>query len=221
MAIKNLADLDTIGEWIGTLGDGPHGTGPIKKQNLVDIMDTLIAHANRAQTQGPFGLVFVDPTTPSDIAIYRANISAGYFGAKGTWLNFAAAPDTVLIGAGAWGNSYKLDGTAAVVLSADGKTYDVAFVGALVLGVPTLFAVFGAEADDTFELPPDNDDVHDALDAVANIDATTMIVLGRAKIQRVAVATITDTFTDPAAVSTAGSALLSERMSAGVYRSGI
>lgn len=216
MTIKALADLDTVAEWVGTLADGPHGTGPIKKQNLVDIMDTLIAHANRAQTQGPYGLVFTDPTTPSVIGAYRCDISAGYFGAKGTWLNFAAAPDTDIIAIG-----YQLDGSAAVVLTADGQTYNVAFVGALVSGTPTLFAVFGDEAADGAEAAVDNDDVHDALDAVANIDATTMIVLGRAKIQRVAVDTIVDTFIDPAAVSAAGSALLTERMSAGVYRSGI
>lgn len=115
---------------------------------------------------------------------------------------FAELPalnDTVLIGAGAWAKSFDLAGAPAVVLTADGQTYAFALVCYNISGTPTLYAVFGAEAADGAEVAPTVSQINSAMAAAAvvGMDLTTGLILGRAKIQRTAVDTISLTVVDP------------------------
>ncbi|MFA6605146.1 MAG: hypothetical protein WCS88_04070 [Patescibacteria group bacterium] len=222
MALKTLSQLDTIAEFIGSLADSLHGTGPVSKQALVDMMDTMFSLSNQARSQVQTGMVSAAGTTPNTIAIYYANRSAGNAAVKGVWLNFAAVTDRILLGAGEWANSYTIAGVtpipAALLASTD---YAVAFVLALVAGVPTEFAVFSAAAATGTAVPPTPTQIHTALAAVADIDATCMLVTGRCVIARDGAGNVVTTDTDPAAVSAPGSALLTERMSAGILATAV
>jgi hypothetical protein len=213
--LRPIGSFDDPADLVGGNADGAHGTGPMSKQQVSDLAVSAKRWAQAADS-GASGVVVSDPSTPSDKDIYRANFSAGFIRVAGTALNFGAAADTILLGAGNWAKSFKLDGTAAAVLTADGKEYFVAFVCALLATVPTLYAVFGDEANTGAGVDLDADDIHDALDGIATIDHTVMQVIGRAKINRNAIDTIVDVFTDPAAATAEGSALLTERLHATV-----
>ncbi len=140
-----------------------------------------------------------DGTAGSTTALYRMDLSAGDVLVGGDYLKQAALTDTVLIGAGAWGKSFKLDGTAAAVLTADGKTYWYVLVAIPGNLTPALYAVFGAEANDTAEVQPTAEQVANALTAAlgSTYKQEFGIILNRVKVQRAGGA-ITVTATDPA-----------------------
>lgn len=148
-------------------------------------------------------LLAANGTTPSTIAIYRINLSLGEALVGGDYLKQIALVDTVLIGTGTWGKSIKLDGSAAAVLSADGKTYWVALVAVPINGAPALYAVFGAEAADTFEVALTPAQIVAALTAAlgTTYNPNFGLILNRVKLQRVGgaiVVTVTDPATDNA-----------------------
>jgi hypothetical protein len=100
--------------------------------------------------------------------------------------------------------SYQLDGSQAVALTADGQTYRVALVAIVVAGVVELRAVFGAEAADGLEVAPTAAQIQTALITAAIVDHEDElggVIINRLRIQRVAVDTITytwETITDAA-----------------------
>lgn len=110
-------------------------------------------------------LLAADGSSGSTTAIYRMDLSAGEALVGGALLDQAALTDTILLGVGTWGNSYNLLGGVPVALSAVGKTCMYVLVAVPISNVPTLCAVFGAEADDGDELIPTEDEIIAALRA--------------------------------------------------------
>jgi hypothetical protein len=180
-----------------------------------ELQDALTRSMTRVLTDDPADLVFVDGSTPSAIAIYRVDYTAGNVLVSGISGIIAAGTDVVLIGAGEWGKSYQLDGSDAVVLTADGKTYWCAIVAIIVSGAVELHAVFGDEADDASEVQVTTQQIKDALTAagITGLQERGGMVVGRIKIQRVAVDTMTLTNLSPA--TDAG--LMAERAAGNVF----
>lgn len=149
------------------------------------------------------------------IAAYQIDMSAGGVLVDGTFGAFALLNDQAIVGTGAWTKSFKLDGTAAALLTADGKTYWVALVVYRLNGVPTIYAIFGAEANDASEVAPTGAQCRAALLAanIATLDLSVGLVIARFKIQRVAVDTITVTHTAAAATA----ALKAERVYGAIF----
>lgn len=142
---------------------------------------------------------------PSDgaaltIAQYEIDLTVGRVYVNGVVGAIGALNDQPIVGTDAWAKSFKLDGTAAAVLSADGKTYDVAFVVFNLSGTPTLYAIFGAEEDDGSEAAPTAAQIKAAIEAadITGLDSSIGLIVGRTKFKRVAVDTITPVHTDPA-----------------------
>lgn len=138
-------------------------------------------------------------TTPSTTAIYRMDLSSADILVAGKYLKQAALVDTILLGAGNWAKSFKLNGSAAAVLTADGKTYWYVLVAVLVGDVPALYAIFGDEADDTTETEPTAEQIVNALTAALGSSYNDQfgVILSRVKVQR-AGGVIIITATDPA-----------------------
>jgi hypothetical protein len=199
MAVRNTDDL---------LGRHPYPellTRQLGPEGLVstqynELQDTLTRSMSRVRGDDDTALVSSDGGSGSTIALYRMNLAAGALIVAGALGRFAAAVDTVLIGAGEWAKSWALDGSPAVVLTADGKTYDVAIVALLVDGDVELHAVFGDEADDASEVEPTMTTIAAALALAGITDLTERagMIVARLKIQRVAVDTITMSHVDPA-----------------------
>lgn len=145
-------------------------------------------------------MLAADGTSGSTTALYRMDLSAGDILVGSEYLDQAALTDTVLIGTGAWGKSFALDGSAAVVLTADGKTFIYALVVVLVAGTPTVYAVFGDEAADGSEVAPTVAGIIGALQEVIgdSYDSKFGLITNLVKVQR-AGGVITVTATDPAA----------------------
>jgi hypothetical protein len=192
---------------------GPDRLVPVDYQALRD----LVCSALKGESKVDCGLVSSDGTSGSTIAIYRLDLSAGIVEAAGLFAAFAAQPDVILLGAGNWAKSYKLNGAAGAVLSADGKTYNAAIVAVRVTAGVVLCAVFGAEANDGAEAAVTSAQIRTALDAalaatpagpLAGLDTSSFVVCSRVKIQRVAVNTIVYTHTNTITNST----LLNERL---------
>lgn len=153
------------------------------------------------------------------IAQYEIDLSGGFCKVAGYAAIITALNDQPIVGTDEWAKSFKLDGTAAEVLSADGQTYEAAFVVLLDIdgsgnGTLALHAFFGDEAADGAEVAPTGQQIRDAIDAAkaagnlaATINADAFLVIGRATYQRVATDTMTVTHADPAS----DAALASER----------
>lgn len=158
--------------------------------------NAILALATRVITEG--GLQSSDPTTANTTILYRHDMSAGRVMVAGVAGVIAADTDVVFIGVGTTETSYDLDGDAAVVLTEDGKTYDIAIVAVDDTAGITLHAVFGAEADDGDEIEPTVAQIMTALAAAApaGYDNKAGVVVGRIKIQREATDTITMTHVD-------------------------
>jgi hypothetical protein len=126
--------------------------------------------------------------------VYQIDLTTGNVVIGGVAGIIAALDDKDLLNV-AHIKSYQLDGTAAVALTADGKTYEVALVAILVSGAVEIRAIFGAEAADAAEVAPTNAQIRAALAAasITGYDAECGLVFTRIKIQRVAVDTITMT----------------------------
>ncbi|MFA6605145.1 MAG: hypothetical protein WCS88_04065 [Patescibacteria group bacterium] len=197
---------------------GPYGLTPISYQALRNFACTVFgggAGGSRVEE----GLVGEDGSSGSTITIYRANLSAGIVKAAGLYGQFAAQPDVVLldaVGATEWLKSYKLNGAAAVALTVDGKTYNVALIAVKATAGVVLCAVFGAEAADGAELAVTSAQIRTALDAalvatpagpLAGLDTSSFVVINRVKIQQ-AGGVVTMTWTNPVT----NSALLNERL---------
>lgn len=129
------------------------------------------------------------------ITQYEIDLSAGGVLIDGTFGQIAALADQPIVGTDAWLKSFKLTGAAATVLSADGKTYDVALCVFRLDGVPTVYAIFGAEANDGAEVAPTGAQCRAALVLadIEDLDLSVGLVIARFKIQREAVDTITAT----------------------------
>ena len=180
----------------------------------------LYARATSRVRADADGELASDPgTTPSTITLYSMDMSVGDALVGGILGRFAAQTDTLLIGAGEWGKSYALDGSPAVVLTADGQTYDAVIVAILVSGAVELHAVFGDEAADTAEVDPTNLQIATALRAasITGLDTSAGLVIARFKIQRVATDTITETHVDPADTGAPGVALAQERSAGNIF----
>jgi hypothetical protein len=169
-------------------------------RDMVSAITRLVPDSNTA-------LISSNPTTPNTTALYRANIAAGATNVGGYYKRWAAAADQVFIGAGQDIVTYKLDGTAAVVLTADGKTYWLALVAVVVDADVELRAIVGAEADDASEVAITAAQINTALRAadITDHDPDVFQVLQRIKVQRVATDTITMTHTNPATDDTLAS----------------
>jgi hypothetical protein len=142
-----------------------------------------------------------DGSSGSTIALYRMDLSVGDALVGSKFLDQAALTDTVLVGAGEWGKSFALDGSAAVVITADGKTCYYTLVAVLINDVPTLYAIFGAEALDGNEVEPTECEIIDALIAagIAGYEPRYGLILNEVLVQRAGGA-MTLTAKDPAAV---------------------
>lgn len=165
-----------------------------------ELKDGLQRAMSRVRGDDDASLLVSDGTTGSTITIYRIDYTAGSVLVAGLPGIVAAGTDVILVGAGNWTKSYQLDGTAAVVLTADGQTYDMALVAIVVDGAVELHAVFGDEAADTAEVAPTDTEISAALilAGITNLETRAGVIIGRAKIQQAASA-ITLTGIDPAA----------------------
>jgi hypothetical protein len=138
------------------------------------------------------------PTTPSDAAVYRLNISALQMMLGSLYKRLAAQVDVIIVGAGNWAKSFDLAGAAPAVL-ADGNEYQAALVATFDengSGDIELCLVFGAEAASS--TAPTATEIVAALNlGLTTRDKATGIVLGRMTIGRSG-ATITTTVVDPA-----------------------
>lgn len=134
--------------------------------------------------------------------VYEVDMTAGQVMLGGVTATIAALDDKDLLDA-AETTSYTLAGAAPSALSADGKTYDVAICVFLVSGAPVVRFIFGAEADDASEVAPTVAQCYAAMVAAgeSGYRSTPGLLIGRIKIQRVAVDTITMTHTDVDAVA--------------------
>ncbi len=126
--------------------------------------------------------------------VYQIDATAGHVLLGGVSGTIAALDDKDLLNP-AHIKSYRLNGTAPVALTADGKTYAVALCVFLVSGTPALRAIFGAEANDGAEVAPTVAQCFSAMKAAAEAGykGTPGLLVGRIKIQRVATNTITMT----------------------------
>lgn len=183
---------------IQTRSQGPEGLNAVQS---LELQDTETRALSRVRGDDDGALLSSDGTSGSTTALYRIDYTAGDALVAGALGRFSAGTDVILIGAGEWAKSYALDGTAAVILTADGKTYDMAVVALLVDGDVELHAVFGDEADDASEVEPDAVAIAAALRlaGITDLYARAGMVVMRVKVKRVATDTITMTHTDPAA----------------------
>lgn len=182
---------------------GRNARGLVSYDNLKADQRALIEAETRMAPYNHTGLLTTDGSNLA-IALYDVDIAAGSAFVGGYYKRWAAATDQVLIGAGQDIETYKLDGTAAAVLTADGKTYWCAIVAIVVNGAVELRAVVGDEADDASEEAITPAQINTALRAasITNHDPDVFLVLDRIKIQRVATDTMTLTHTDPASDDT-------------------
>lgn len=185
-------------------------TSQVNKE-LKDLFQRCLTHVRGADTT----LVAADGSTGSVIAVYRIDYTAGSVLVAGLPAVFGAGTDVILIGASEWGKSYQLDGSSAVVLTADGKTYDMVVVAIVVDGAVTLHAVFGDEATDSEEVALTMTTISAALIAadITDIEARAGVIVARMTFQRVATDTITVTNIDPATDLD----LMAERDSGGLF----
>lgn len=182
-----------------------------KNTDLKDLFQRCLTHVRGADTT----LVASDGSTPSEIALYAIDYTAGSILIAGLPGIFAAATTQKIIGSGAWDKSYQLDGSEAVVLTADGKTYDMVLVAIVVDGAVTLHAVFGDEAADGEEVALTMTTITAALIAadITDVETRAGVVVARMTFQRVATNAITVVNIDPAA----NLGLMAERSSGGVF----
>jgi hypothetical protein len=183
--------------------------------HYAELQDSLTRAMSRVLADDPADLLTTDGTSGSTIALYRINIAAGNVMVAGIVEIIAAAADTVILGAGTWGNSWALDGSVPAALTADGQTYDIAIVAIVVSGAVELHAVFGAEAADTAEVAPTVQDIKDALIAagITGLQQRGGLIVDRIKIQRVAVDTITMTHTS----TSTDAALMQDRACGNIF----
>lgn len=153
------------------------------------------------------------PDGGATISAYACDIVGGDVLVGGTFGRIATADDQTIGDDESDIPAYNLDGTELTLLSADGKTYDLAIVAIDVGGTIELRAVAGAEADDGEEVAPTAAQVRDALIAaeITNHRDSVGLIIGRLKFKRVATDTITVTKVDPAS----NAALAAERCGAG------
>ena len=213
MTIRSQAEL--LSAIPGTLASatnrGPQAVARVPDSLLTDIVDTAMAIQARVGSRVVSGGQGSDGSSQT-IAVYQIDLTEVFAVVGGVADHIAALSDQDLL---ADIDSYQLDGTAAVALTADGQTYEVALVAHVVSGGLRLAAVFGAEAADGAEAEPTGAQCQAALVAagITGHDATRGgVVVNRVKIQRVAVDTITctwETITDdgPAEERAAGTLL--------------
>jgi len=195
-SLQNM--LDTLPDAIGRVrGQDESSRGFISIQAMRNLLQSVFAWAvawTARMVDG--GLVFTDGSSGSTEILYRVDYTVGDV-ILSVFKRFAAAVDTIILGAGEWANSHNLAGATPAALTADGQTYWVVWVVIMVSGTPELHAVFGAEAADASEVKPDEAAIQAALAAagIAGYDPTLGLVVGETKIQRVAVDTINMTHT--------------------------
>lgn len=208
MAAIDPTDVLGLDRWPGPIIQDRNGgrdriVAAVDYDSVRALQREVIAGASRVERDDDTGLLIADGASQT-IAQYEFDASAGVATVAGFTDRLAALNDQPFIGTDEWAKSFALDGSAAAVLSADGKTYDAALCVVLIdnAGTRSLDWAFvvGAEADDGDEAAPTGQQIRDALGAAtyANLDPNAFLVVGRVKIQRVAVDTITTTITDPA-----------------------
>lgn len=179
------------------LGDhtaGPQGSdGMISRQAVRNLIQ-----AHHIDVLGKLGSRCIGGGQTSDggnlaVDLYDVDMTALKVMVGGVPAFVAALDDVVMIGAGASLVSYALDGTAAVVLTADGKCCECAIVAILVNGDVELRAVFSDEEDGTTPTAPTSAEIKAALAAaaIADHDATSGVIVARIKIIREATNTMT------------------------------
>jgi hypothetical protein len=182
--------------------------------NATELRNALIS-SNRALNRvltDDASLLSADGASQT-ITVYQIDVSTGEVLVDGLFGDLAALNDQDLL---ADIDSYQLDGTAAVALTEDGKTYWVALVAIDVDGTVEIHAVFGDEAADAAEVQLTEAQIRTALVAAGITDHTNYyagVILSRIKIQRVAVDTMTFTHTDPAS----DDSLKNERLAGGLF----
>lgn len=173
---------------------GPNSLSKIHEPTARD----LYARANsRIAGDSEAELVTSDGSSSSTTAAYYIQWSAGAAMVAGRYKRYAATDDQDLLSDV---TGYQLDGSAAVALTADGKTYWVALVLIVVSGAVEMRAVFGDEADDASEAAVTDDQIEAALEAasISGLETHGALVWSRIKVQRQATDTIVMTHTDPA-----------------------
>jgi len=183
---------------------GPHSRGLIDDGTMADHAETMHAIYARLGSRVMSGGQGSDGGTQS-ITVYEIDLTKCAVLVGGIADHIAALDDKDLL-TPADIKSYKLDGTAAVALTADGKTYMIALVAIVVSGAVELVAVFGDEANDGSEAEPTEAECQAAIVAAGITGHEAWrggVIINRAKIQRVAVDTMAftwETITDDGAV---------------------
>lgn len=137
-------------------------------------------------------------TTAIQINLTTCDILLG-----GRHCRITALTNQAVFGTGAWARTLGLDGAAAVMPSAEGKTIEAALVAVLVSGAAVLYLVCGAEANDGVQVAPTAAQVQAALAAaeIANRDPTVGLIITRLKVARGATTTITLTHGAPSSTA--------------------
>lgn len=116
----------------------------------------------------------------------------------------AALTNQAVFGTGAWTKSIDLEGEAAVIPSANGKTFEAALVAvALTTGSLALYLVCGDEDDDGDQVAPTAAQIQAALAAaeIEDRDPTLGLIITRIKVARGASTTITLTHGAPSSTA--------------------
>jgi len=196
MADAQKTPSQLLADILGDHTAGPHGTdGMISRQAVRNLIQ-----AHHVDVMGKLGSRCIAGGQTSDggnlaIDLYDIDMTALRVMVGGVPALVAALDDAVYIGAGQSVTSYKLDGTAAAVLTADGKTFEAALVAILVDGDIELRVVCGDEANDGSEVAPTAAQIKAALVAagITDHDTTVGVVVCRMLVKRVAVDTMTVT----------------------------
>lgn len=196
-----------------TRSRGPGGLIKVPEDTIQDLARTAQMGLTRVVAGNNTACLPDAPDSGASITAYACDIVGGDVLVGGTFGRIATADDQSIGDDESDIPGYDLDGTEITLLSADGKTYEVAIVAIDVDGEVELRAVAGAEANDGEEVGPTVAQIRDALIAaeIADHRDTVGLVIGRLKFKRVATDTITVTKIDPA--SNAASA--AERCGAG------
>lgn len=177
--------------------------GPISTAALQDFMRYIVCYRDctilgALNTGGISSNGATVNTTAIQIDLTTCDILLGGRPCRITALN-----DQPVFGSGAWARTLGLDGEAAVMPSAEGKTLEAALVAVLVEGAAVLYLICGDEADDGEQVAPTEAQIQTALElaAIADRDPTVGLIITRIKWARGATTTVTATHGDPAATA--------------------
>lgn len=180
------------------------GLTPVSAEKLQDAMRFIIC-INLTFILGAIntGGISSDGGTVDTSAV-QINLTTFDCKLGGFFARQAALTNQAIFGTGAWSKSINLDGTAAVIPTANGKTKAAALVAVrLASGAADLWLVCGAEANNGAQVAPTAAQIQAALAAAAisTRDPSVALIVTRIVIARGASTTITLTHGAPSSTA--------------------